>query len=547
MLNAFKKIKNLIGCLSFTHILIYVFSIIQALLTVYFALTIKDLVNVVSVINPNLNSLIICAVKSVATIICVFVLGLTNKLIIENLKVKSETKLKSVVYSGYVNNNYKNLKDVKSGELISIMNKDTAVVSSLYVTLLPAVISTIIKIVATIAVLIYLQPIFTIIVLFIGVAIVLITYFVRKSTAKLYKETLKRDSESASFLTDTINNSLLVKSMHGESVAEKYNDLKLENLKIAKKNHRFFSAIISNVTSFLFMFFYVATLIWCAVGIYKGVSGINFGVLTAMLQLVMQIKSPLSMLSGTFTSYYEMIESLNRILNLLNYDKNEDLQVVEDFEEVILSNVCFNYEDGNEIIKDLSLTIKKGEKVVILGQSGIGKSTLLKILTGVYSVNSGKAIIKTKKCEIKLSNAKNVYSTVFQGNLLFNVSIKENICLFKEYEKEEYLKAVRVAGLEEVINNAPNGEDTIVGEMATSLSQGQAERVAIARALYTKNPILVLDEATSGLDDKTEKQVIESILENYDITIIAVSHKNAIEKYADSVYTFKEDKFIKVK
>ncbi len=538
------KIKKLTGTRGFLYFLVYLFSVLQSIITVVFALAVKEIVNVVSSNNVAVKDIVISAIFCISTVVLAYVFGVLVQLISQKLKINTEIKLKKLVFDSYINNNYSSQKQIKSGELISIINHDTTLVSNVYISLLPSVVSVIVKIIATIVVLVILQPIFTLIVLLAGISIVLITYFVRKITASLHKKVLKQDSECMSFVSDCLDNSLLVKAMHGENSAIKLNDGRLSHYSVAKKKQRYFSSIISSVTGLMFMLFYVATVIWGAVGIYKGTPGVDFGVLTAMLQLVMQIRTPFSSLSSSFTMYYEMKESFRRIENILPKNKANKQYGLNTFDSISLQDITFSYDDES-VINNLSLEINKGEKIVIMGQSGIGKSTLLKIITGVLDVDNGTAKIISENKEYNLNSIYNIFSSVFQGNLLFSASIKDNICFFKEYNEEEYKKAIYLAGLDDVISSLPQKDLTYIGEKGSSLSEGQAERVALARAIFTGYPVLVLDEFTSALDSQTEDLVLHRLFSEFNGTIIAVSHKKAIEKYCDKVYHFEGGKLVK--
>ncbi len=537
MFKIFQKIKNLIGNLGVLHVLIYVFSIIQSVITVYFAITVKDLIN--SATNfTSANDLIFKCVVCVLIVIISYVLSVVVKLVSEKLKIQTEINLKKLVFSGYVNNEYSTLSKIKSGKLLSVLNNDTVLLSNAYVTLLPAIFSTVVKLITTIVVLYLLQPIFTLIILIVGISIIFITFFVRKISSRLYKNTLKKDSQCLSFVNDNIDNSLIVKSYRGEEIIIDINDQKLQGYEKAKKKQKYFNQIISDATGLMFTGFYVVTLIWCAFGIFNKVQGVDFGVMTAMLQLVMQIRSPFAFLGSAVTTYYEMKVSYERIETLLNKNDKIEYKKIDDFNEIVLKDVTFGYNDEQTVVDGLSLNIKKGQKILIKGQSGIGKSTLLKIITGVYPIINGKAVVSTGDGQIDLYNSYNLFAPVFQGNMLFSATLRENICFFRKYDKKDYEKAIENACLKELIDSLPNGDMTYVGEKGASLSEGQRQRIAIARALFTNSKILILDEVTSSLDAETENQILSNIFNNYDLTIIAVSHKNATEKYCDTIYEY---------
>ncbi|MBQ9781590.1 MAG: ABC transporter ATP-binding protein [Clostridia bacterium] len=328
MFKIFEKIKNLIGGLGVLHVLIYFFSIMQSVITVYFAVTVKDLIN--SATNfQGVNDLIIKSVICVLTVVISYALSILVKLISEKLKIQTEINFKKLVFKGYTQSDYLKQTQIKSGKLLSVINNDTVLLASGYVTLLPAIFSTITKLITTIVVLYLLQPIFTLIIIGVGLTVILITFLIRKVSAKLYKNTLKQDGECLSFINDNIDNTLIVKANRAENVVVEINDQKLQGYEKAKKKQKYFNQIISDATGLMFMGFYVVTLVWCVFGIANGVSGVDYGVLTAMLQLVMQIRSPFAFLGNAVTTYYEMKVSFNRIESFLNNKEDVKYQKID--------------------------------------------------------------------------------------------------------------------------------------------------------------------------------------------------------------------------
>ena len=198
------------------------------------------------------------------------------------------------------------------------------------------------------------------------------------------------------------------------------------------------------------------------------------------------------------------------------------------------------------MLKNANFYINKGDFVMISGSSGVGKSTLIKLLTGVYSADSGSLVADLGDEQICFGvGTRTLFSFVPQGNMLFSGTLKDNVTFVNANAIDEQIQwALRVSCADEFIKELPNGLDTIVGEGGVGLSEGQVQRIAIARALLCESPILLLDESTSALDEETEKKVLDNLRGIPDVTLIIISHKKAAAKICNRKIKLKDKKFI---
>jgi len=205
--------------------------------------------------------------------------------------------------------------------------------------------------------------------------------------------------------------------------------------------------------------------------------------------------------------------------------------------EIKLSQIYFSYDKKKNIIDNLSLSIKNGEKIALFGKSGSGKTTLTDMILGLLTPNSGVITCDGIEISKDLSGWRKLLTYVPQNVVLFDESIKRNICFNlddTQVNHENYQKALRVSGLDKIIKEFPDQDNTNVGYLAGKVSGGQKQRIGIARAVYLNRPIYILDEATNSLDKKSENEILKNLFEN-NITIIMISHDLEISKKCDKI------------
>ena len=274
-------------------------------------------------------------------------------------------------------------------------------------------------------------------------------------------------------------------------------------------------------------------------------------------------------ISVLLVSFIKILPSISRIVVQLSILKNgqraaenlyEDLNIKVDEDEyknydnrkldfqnsIEFKNISFSYDNKN-IIDNFNLHIKKGEKIFIYGDSGSGKSTLVNLLMGLIKPTNGVITFDEKDIFFNLKQARKKIGYVPQEFLILNDTIKNNIA-FGLYEEEidevKLNKAIKNSSLSQFVNDLPNKENQNIGEKGSTLSGGQRQRIAIARALYNEPEILIMDEATSAIDSKTENEIIEDILKikNSNLTIIVISHNLSLKKFFDKHLELKNEK-----
>ncbi len=278
------------------------------------------------------------------------------------------------------------------------------------------------------------------------------------------------------------------------------------------------------------------------------------GAFASFVTSLLLLYKPVKTLGNTLSGIQNVFVSLGRVFELFDYTpkivNSAECQSIKPIEnEITFEHINFSYNSEKQVLKDINLTVKKGETIAIVGNSGGGKSTFVNLIPRFYDVDSGE--IKFDGINIKnfkLNELRDNISFVFQDNFLFTGSVKENIMLAKENaSEEEFNTAINSSHLKEVIDNLPNGLDTMLGERGLTLSGGQRQRVAIARAMIRNTPIIILDEATSALDNESEA-VVQKALDNLtkNKTVFVIAHRLSTIKNADRIAVINDGRLVEL-
>ncbi len=532
--NTATKLNNILGKRGFLFYLLVLLGIFEAVLTVGFAISMKMLISAFEYSKGN-EQITFYAIILIGVVILSCIVTIVKKILTSKYTTLVEQKLKNKIFKWYIFSSFNKLNSLQSGDVVSKFSTDAVKVSSVYANLLHSAISTVTHLIAIIVALFILQPTFTLIILACGLLAIIITYFIRKVLLKRFKKVRESDSKALSYISETTKNSLIIKAMNLEDYAVNNFTSKISDYKTKKLKHLYLGAIVSSVTAFTFMLFYAISVILGVNGMVNGIKGIDFGVIIAVLQLITQIKTPTNNLANYLTIYNEMLISAERLFTLIEESEDKAINYEGGFESLEVKNLAFSYGEDS-VLKDINLKINKGDKVLIKGVSGEGKSTLLKIITGLYKTCEGEVNLIIDGKKINPSIVKGVYSYSSQDNMLFFGTIKENVTFNKNYTNEEVLSALSLAK----VDFLSNGLNEVVEENGSNFSLGQGQRISLARAFIRSAPILILDEATSSLDDITESEIIKNIASNKDLTVIFVSHKDSFSAYANKTYSLIE-------
>lgn len=508
----------------------------QALLAVFFALGSRNVID--SAVERDPHSFLRACLIQCAIIVGILICLTLYRHLKDRLTADLDRDWKRDLLHGLLHGEYEDVSSYHSGELINRLNNDVRTVNEGLINVLPNAASMAIKLIAAFAVLASLEPRFALIIVAVGVVVVLATGLLRRKLKGLNKRVSESDGKVSGFLQETLEKLLVVQAMDISDEMEHRADILLDKRYQVQRKRKNVSLFANTSVSILSYGAGFVALVWCAFQLLHG--QMSFGSLTAVTQLVSQLQSPFVNLSGIIPQYAAMIASAERLIELENVcgqpkpTESDHSGLYPSMTVLGAENLTFSY-DRDMVLHGGSFALSKGSFAVITGPSGVGKSTLLKLMLGIFHPEQGSLYVEGQDGRVTLDRTtRGLFAYVPQGNLLLSGTLRENLTITKPDATDQEIDwAVRTAAMEEYVAQLPDGLDTVLGESGSGLSEGQAQRLAIARAVLSGAPILLLDEITSALDEETERTVLERICALPGRTCIAVTHRPAALELAD--------------
>lgn len=444
--------------------------------------------------------------------------------------------IRKKVYEKVLNTCWLNVTKYHTGDLMTRLTSDINVVSDGITVTIPYIIQLFFELIITFITLAVFDWKLAVFALLIAPIAAICSLWLGRKIKRLQVKVQESESKYRSFLQESLANILIVKSFCAEERSvDQLSDLRDERLKwVLKKNRA--GAAASTIMGLAFQLGYIAAFIWGTFGIANNT--ITFGTMTVFLTLVNRIQSPIMCLAQTIPKVTAMLASAGRIIQIQDLPEEEKSgeNINTDAVGVRVQEVDFGYTD-ELVFENASIDFKPGEFTAIVGTSGIGKTTLIRLIMSFANSSAGKIEFYNNQNQTETANAssREFISYVPQGNTLFSGTILDNLLMGKRDatigEVEEALKG---AAAYQFVSELPDGLNTVIGEKGYGLSEGQAQRIAIARALIKKAPFLILDEATSSLDENTELEVLEGIRKwNPVPTCLLITHRRSVLKYCD--------------
>lgn len=490
------------------------------------------------------------ALLMIAVVLTTIVSSSISSVIAVSLTERFSMNLRQSLFNHTCRAQWLPLSAYHSGDLLTRMTSDVSAITNNVVNTIPGMISLIVRFLASFAVLMVFDPSLAIFALVLGPLSIVVVRVLAKKLSFFYKKIQETESRFRSFIQETMANSAVVKVFSGEEASvNKLNELHKERMHWVIKRNRL-SVSSSIALSLGYYVGYLGALLRGIQGIIAGTT--SFGTLTAFLQLVSQVQGPVISLAQTMPGLVGMLASADRIRQIMDLPLEEpagNLSVSS--VGLQLSGVSFGYgrpEQADKriyqdplVLQNVSLYVNPGEIVSVMGISGAGKTTFIRLLLALVPPSKGTITFIDKSGNRYPASpaTRSLISYVPQGNTLISGTIAENLRLAKPSATDGELKKALTRAAADFVFSLPEGLETVVGERGTGLSEGQAQRLAIARALLRGAPFLILDEATSALDLALERQLYENI-KQMNITCLTITHRTYALKVSDRTYQLTE-------
>lgn len=507
-----------------------------------------------SVVTHNNDTIVKSACMAIGFALTQILISSATSRVAIVVGTKVSNEIRSNVYEHIVFSRWEDINRYHSGDLLNRIEGDVGAISSSIVSFIPGIFTRLTQFIGCLAVVLYYDPIMALFAFMSTPFLALTSRISAKMMRKYNKESREMNGKILSFYSESIQNLQTLKAF---DITKRYvNQLKdyLFAYRKLRLDHGKFSLFMTMGLSVIGLIVSYSCYGWGVWRLWQG--AITYGTMTLFLQISGQLTSSFSALVSLMPTAISIATAAGRIMEITDLpvegheDDPEAEKMADSAHKNGISLVCdkltYTYPDGDTpVVRDISFFVNPGETIALVGPSGEGKTTILRLILGLVEPDSGKMTMKTCDSEeIKVSESTRRFcSYVPQGNAVFSGCIADNLRIVRpEATDEELVTALKTADAWSFVEKLPEGINTQISEKGTNFSEGQIQRISIARALLREAPVLVMDEATSALDAQTEETVLANIMKSYpNRTCVITTHRPSMLQYCDRVYRVDED------
>ncbi len=547
-----KKLIKMLGSQMGIFAISLVLAVVTVALTLYIPILFGDAVNCVvgegNVDFESIKTIILKMVASIAvTALAQWLMSICNNRLsyrlIHDLRSKAFDKLQKLPLSYIDTHPY--------GDTVSRIITDTDTLADGLLMGFSQLFTGIITVLGTVVLMFQINWKISLVVIVLTPVSLLVAKFIASRTYSMFKVQSETRGEQTSFIEETVGNQKTVQAFcHGDIATEKFEEIN-ERLKDCSLRATFFSSMVNPSTRIINSVIYALVCLMGALTVISDSTVLTVGALSALLSYAGQYAKPFNEISGVVTELSSAIASANRVFEIIEQPEEVSTDSLPEMPtaegNVSLNNIKFSYVPSKPLIDGITLNFKSGEQIAIVGPTGCGKTTLINLLMRFYDVNEGSISVDgTDIKSVTRHSLRKNYGMVLQETWLKAGTVRENIIMGNpEATDEEILAAAKSTHAHSFIKRLPKGYDTVLGEDGGSLSEGQKQLLCITRIMLCLPPMLILDEATSSIDVKTEMHIqhaFKRLMKGR--TSFVVAHRLSTIKYSDVILVMKDGNII---
>ncbi len=468
-------------------------------------------------------------------VLCGFALRICSIWVRNILGIKAQNRMQQRMLDRILRSEWTGKESHHSGDVLNRLEQDVGTVVSFLTETIPNTISVVAMFVGAFLYLFSMDKVLAFVIVGIIPVFVLLSKLYIGQMRRLTRQVRDSDSKVQSVLQETIQHRMLIKTLESDSIMVDRLESTQSELRHRVVKRTAFSVVSNFILNAGFSVGYLIAFLWAALRMAD--QTLTFGGMTAFLQLVNRIQGPardLTRLAPVFVGVFTAAERLMELEENPLEEQGDPIPLTAPC-GVRLEHITYAYDDGDSnVIEQLDFDFYPGSCTAVLGETGAGKTTLIRLILALLHPNEGKVILYNQQEQKELSPLMRCnFVYVPQGNTLMSGTIRDNLRLGKLNATEEEIKTALEMSCASFVMELPDGLDTVCTEAGGGLSEGQAQRISIARALLRNRPIMLFDEATSALDPETERQLLHNILSNHDKTVIFITHRPAVVDYCD--------------